>query len=123
MQLLCIIDLFNLLSSTVPDGFPRSLHVTSLSARSIQISWSPLPPNERNGLITGYVVTITNVDTNEVSTVEITGRTSTSIATLPYTSYMVSVAARTSVGVGPRSTEIIILTPENGMTTPDTCAV
>ena len=103
-------------SLTVPSGFPRSLHVTSLSARLVWISWSPLPQNEQNGLITGYVVTITNVNANELSTIEVTGHNSTSIDTLPYTSYMVTVAARTSVGVGPPSMGIAIETPEDGMT-------
>ena len=61
-------------------------------------------------------MTITNINANELSTIEITGHNSTSIDTLPYTSYMVTVAARTSVGVGPPSMEITIETPEDGMT-------
>ena len=113
--------MFILLSSTAPSGFPRSLHITSLSARLVRVSWSPPPQDERNGLITGYVVTITNIETNDISAIDVTGRTSTSIVTLPYTSYMITVAARTSVGVGPPSTEIVIATPEDGMTIPGTC--
>ena len=67
-------------------------------------------------MITGYVVTVTNLNANELSTVEVQGHNSTSIVTLPYTSYMVTVAARTSVGVGPPSMEVVIETPEDGMT-------
>ena len=61
------------------------------------------------------MVTVTNLNTNELSAIQITGRTSTSINTLPYTSYIITVAARTSVGVGPPSVEVVIETPEDGM--------
>ena len=39
------------------------------------------------------------------------------LQTLPYTTYMVSVAAETVVGQGPFSTEQIVVTPEDGKST------
>ena len=47
----------------VPSGPPLSSTANALSALSIEISWqAPLLPDQ-NGVITGYVINITSLDT------------------------------------------------------------
>ena len=66
-----------------------------------------------NGIITGYIVTVLGVESNESYTVD-TVATRYSVTTLPYTSYMFSVSASTEIGTGPPSPEVVIETPEDG---------
>ncbi len=81
--------------------------------RQVQLSWSPLPHELTNGIITGYIVTVLGVESNESYTVD-TVATRYSVTTLPYTSYMFSVSASTDIGTGPPSPEVVIETPEDG---------
>ena len=102
------------LISTVPDGPPQSPAANALSALSIEINWqAPLLPNQ-NGVITGYVINVTSLDTG--LTQQLTSVTTTlTLSTLnPFTNYACIVAARTAVGVGPFSTVINVQTLEAG---------
>ncbi len=101
---------------TVPSGHPVSLRATSLTPREVRLVWSPPPTELTNGIITGYTVTITGVQSEESYTVETTTPLY-SVTTLPYTSYMFTVSASTVVGAGPPSPEIAVETPEDGENT------
>ena len=88
----------------------------AVSPRQVQLSWSPPPPELTNGVITGYTVTVTGIESDESYTID-TVATQYSVTTLPYTSYMFSVSASTERGVGPPSPEVVIETPEEGKKT------
>ena len=99
---------------TAPSAAPDQLTVVSHSSTELTLSWS-LPPEEgRNGLITGYSINITNNATGEVEIHSITV-TRLSVPSLsPYTTYICSVAAQTSVGLGPY-VSIAVTTNESGI--------
>ena len=104
-----------LLHFVAPSGPPQSIIAEDSSARSIYIAWDPPASEEQNGIITGYIVNITGVETGEQlqltaqsQSVNVTGLT-------PYTTYLCIVAASTAIGPGPFSIQIIIQTPEAGM--------
>ena len=92
-------------------------HTSSSSPREVQLTWSQLQPNEANGIVIGYVVNVTRVQTFNGESYKYqldTASTEHSVTTLPYTTYMFLVAAYTSVGTGPFSMEVIVETPETG---------
>lgn len=89
--------------------------VTSQSESSIVVQWNPPELFERNGAINGYLVYLTY--TNKTSKVyTVSGFTfNIQIEGLPkYTVLNVSVAAKTTVGLGPASFPIKIRTREDG---------
>lgn len=86
------------------------------TSRSVFLSWEPLPLPDRNGIITGYTVTIMDLD-------DVEGREESSFTELhnitfsglvPYTTYGLLLSARTVVGYGPNSDLHTIQTHEEG---------
>ena len=102
---------------TVPSGYPHSFSVISASSRSALFSWSPLHLSDRNGIITEYTINISVVETGEEFQLYLNSSiTYVTVTTLrPYTTYLCSIAASTSVGIGPFSTILTFLTPEDGI--------
>ena len=88
--------------------------VANPDRRTIRVNWNPPPTNQRNGIITKYTLywNGNKVSLNSLQYV-ITGLS-------PYTRYTLSVSASTSVGMGPRSTAIIVRTLEDGECITDT---
>ena len=78
------------------------------------LSWDQPNHEDRNGIIIGYVINVT--DTRRSETLQYTSNTTAlTLSTLsPYTTYYYIVAARTSVGTGPYSAVITLLTPQDG---------
>ena len=79
------------------------------------LTWNPPAPSERNGIITGYNISITSLDsffedprefftTSEFLTVD---------SLDPHTDYVCIIAANTFVGIGPFSLEITIRTAQD----------
>lgn len=87
------------------------------ASRSIFLSWEALPLSEQNGIITGYFVTITDLDDVEGNmdayTVEALNITINEL--IPYTTYGLLLTAHTSVGSGPSSDLHPIQTKEEGI--------
>jgi len=85
-------------------------------SRSVVLTWDPPPPEDQNGPIVGYVINVTVIETGEMF--QLTSSTNTlSVASLkPFTHYVCIIAARTSVGLGPFSTTVTVMTPEDGKT-------
>lgn len=86
------------------------------SPSSAIFSWLPLSPEDQNGLIIQYSVNITHAESG-VTFIVVTSSSHTSIeyVTLkPFTTYLCSVAAATSIGLGPYTSEISITMPEAG---------
>ena len=72
----------------------------------MELSWSPLPLDLQNGVITSYIVTIEgpssikrhlSITDPTATSIEVTGLT-------PFTTYIFNVSAMTSAGVGPPAT-------------------
>ena len=100
--------------ATAPSGFPQDVSVGSISSRNAELSWNPLLQEERNGVITGYVIVISRHGTESQSVLTSFNNTIGLDTLNPYTAYTVTVAATTSVGVGPPSTQLRFMTAEDG---------
>ena len=81
------------------------------------VSWGEVPCNGRNGPITGYYLTYTNITSNTSYTVNITGgnnRMYTLTGLIPYTSYTVSIIPYNYNEVRPISANVTQQTLESG---------
>lgn len=86
---------------------------------TISITWTSPPPDEQNGVITGYIINVTHADTLVVVQYH-TVVTSIILMDLdPYTTYVCVVAAETSAGIGPFSHLFFVQTKEAGKTIQD----
>ena len=109
--IVCAITLF---SATVPSGPPQSSTASALTARSIQINWQLPALSDRNGVITGYVIVVTSLETI-ISQQFNTNSTTLTVPNLdPFSNYVCIVAATTAVGRGPFSAVINVQTLETG---------
>ena len=85
-----------------------------VNSSTVQLSWSPPPPSDQNGVITVYTISLVNMNTNQGSEYT-TSHTSITISSLnPFTTYHCAIAANTTVGMGPLSNSIPFLTDEDG---------
>lgn len=82
--------------------------------RSIVLRWNPPLPEDRNGPITNYLVSVTVVETGQMFEINTTATTYQLFQLTPYTTYTFTIAASTEVGLGPYSTLISVQTPEDG---------
>ncbi|XP_019861768.1 PREDICTED: hemicentin-1-like [Amphimedon queenslandica] len=100
----------------VPSGFPQGLSSSTINSTAVNVTWMPVPPAQRNGIITGYTIFITT----DVEFVNDTTQDITSAATLQYTftrlqeyvNYTYTILARTAIGDGPISGSTTSLTNE-----------
>ena len=99
---------------TAPTSAPIGLNVISQSSSSLTLAWMAPPLERQNGMITGYSINVTDTDTEASMLLSSTGEFITVTQLSPYTSYLCSVAAQTSVGLGPYTLTIIITTDEDG---------
>jgi len=75
--------------------------------------WDTIAPENRNGILRHYLVSVLEVETNEMSTYTAVS-TQVNISSLhPYYTYTCNVAAVTN-RVGPFSQSISIVTPQEG---------
>ena len=90
---------------SAPSGPPRSFRVVAISSTSIRLTWSAPLPEEQNGRITSYRITITELEGGVV--LERTARASDSLLIVdslrPYFTYQCSIAAFT-IAIGPEAT-------------------
>ena len=85
-----------------------------ISPREVWLWWLPPPLAGQNGMITSYTVIVTNAKNGQEWTY-VTEETSLNLSSLsPFTEYKSKVAANTSIGMGPSTTFIAFLTPEDG---------
>ena len=89
------------------------MSVTVLTATSISISWEPPQPEQHNGVLMGYLVSITEIETQTVFQLS-TNNTILVVSMLhPSYNYACRVAAVT-VASGPLSFPVTIQTLETG---------
>ena len=104
-----------ILKRAVP-GLVASLSATPVNSTALTLRWLPPPPEDRNGVITQYVVNITglSVPGQEPSVLHTTDISIVVGLLHPSYTYTFKVAAVTSVGQGPYTTLTSQL-PEDGM--------
>ena len=93
---------------------------SSLESVSMTVSWDEVPCNGRNGPITGYYLTYTNITSNTSYTVNITGgdnRMYNLTGLIPYTNYTVSIIPYNYNMTGPDRQEIQLTLRESSRLT------
>ena len=85
-----------------------------LTSDSAIVEWEPPPLQHHNGIIVGYVVNVTLVDTGEVFQLDANAVELTLDSLQSHTSYTIVIAAQTVVGIGPFSTALLFRTEEDG---------
>ena len=102
------------LTDSAPSIAPGCLNVTHSLPTTAKLSWTLLPMEKQNGIITGYTVQVEGPDSSREVSVPNTSTTSVEVPGLmPFTSYTFSVSAMTKAGTGPAAT-ISSTTPEGG---------
>ncbi len=91
-------------SLIAPTGPPESLSIVSTTSRNVTLSWASPQESERNGMIVGYMVACVNRDGSAISTLTTTSFSITVGGLSPYSFYMCSVTASTSIGNSPEAT-------------------
>uniref|UniRef100_A0A1X7SGP7 Fibronectin type-III domain-containing protein n=1 Tax=Amphimedon queenslandica TaxID=400682 RepID=A0A1X7SGP7_AMPQE len=95
--------------STAPTAPVGDIIFSSVESVSMTVSWDEVPCNGRNGPITGYYLTYTNITSNTSYTVNITGgdnRMYNFTGLIPYTNYTVSIILYNYNMNGPARQEI-----------------
>ena len=100
---------------TAPSSPPRNYAGVALSSRSILLTWDAPPVEGQNGIITGYTVNITELETGEVSTMFTESHNFTLHSLQPFTTYGFLVSAQTVGGGGPTTRLLSVTTEEEGL--------
>ena len=92
---------------------------TVVSSTEIMVTWDIVPEIDQNGVITMYEVLYVPLETfdgaiGENTTVVMTERMTILTDLQEYVNYTISVRAFTSVGEGPYSDELTVITNEDG---------
>ena len=97
-----------------PSGAPQSFSVIPISSTVLLTTWSPPAAEEQNGLLTGYVVELTEVVSGRTRTNHTTETSLQWDSLHPYYTYQCRVAARTEAGNGPYTPLTPVTMPEAG---------
>ena len=104
----------------VPASPPENVTVVVNSSTTIEVTWDIVPPLDQNGIITVYEVMYQPLETFNgnicTQTIVVSG-TEMSVFLIElqeFVNYTISVRAYTSVGAGPYSDEVTVLTLEDG---------
>ena len=104
---------------TAPTASVSNITFSSVESVSMIVSWGEVPCNGRNGPITGYYLTYTNITSSTSYTVNITGGNNTMYTLtglIPYTNYTVSIIPYNYDMTGP-ARQAIQLTDESSKST------
>ena len=88
--------------TAVPTGTPTNVQVVAISSSSIRLTWEPPRPEDQNGIIMAYNITITEAETGRVTYFRKEGTGSLLIVNFlhPFYTYQCSISAET-IGPGP----------------------
>ena len=103
-----------LLIPAVPSGSPENFMGVAQSSDTIILTWDPPLVQNRNGIITYYIINATALDTGDIIQYITPDLNLTLNSLTPFSTYAFIIAARTSVGTGPFSRDITIQTLEDG---------
>ena len=98
----------------VPSGAPQNLSGVPGVIRQIVLHWQPPLLENRNGIITGYIVNVTAMTSGGMVQLMSTTSSITVSSLRPFTVYICTIAATTRVGSGPFSDEFVVQTLEEG---------
>ena len=96
-----------------PNGAPLLQPVVTINSTAIRLSWEEVNCTERNGVITGYIVQY-SIDGGLQSTINITNITNNTVINglVKFRSYVISVAAINTIGIGPYSNKKNVYTSQ-----------
>lgn len=103
--------------SAAPSAPPENFNAQPTSSRSATATWAPPPDDEINGVIVRYLINVTVVSTGRQFQLTSTTTTLTISTLTPYSTFICIIAAVTSVGIGPFSTQFTLITPQDGIAT------
>ena len=109
-----ITDLLQCCSHAVPETAPLQFTVQATDSQTLVLSWEPPLPEDRNGIITNYTVNITEMETGRQFQLVTDNTTITAFPLHPHYTYSCTVAAETSVGLGPYTALRAVQMPEDG---------
>ena len=101
--------------TAAPSGTPTNFSVEEVLSRLVTLSWQHPLEEDRNGVITGFIMQLGRSNTNNITLFE-TGNITVSIneGLKPFTQYFCKVAALTMAGMGPYTEAIYFTTLEDG---------
>ena len=101
---------------TAPASSPSNVNISNISSTEVLVMWDMVPLMNQNGIITMYEVMYQPLETfnGNISTqTMVVSRTEMSVFLIElqeFVNYNISVRAYTSVGAGPYSDEMTVLT-------------
>ena len=98
----------------VPSGPPQNFRSSEVSSRTIALIWDPPLFEEQNGVITGYIINVTGIETEDSFEVFSDSESLTAEFARPFSGYIFKIAGQTTVGVGTFSDPVTVMTPEDG---------
>ena len=107
-----------LVSTTVaPASPPQNMSISVVSSHSISVTWIPPPPEDKNGIITSFIILVYNVLSGESMLYQRESHHSQLVVEFlhPYYDYDVSMAAET-IEMGPFSQSQRVQTLEDSKT-------
>ena len=107
--------ILTVITLSAPSAPPQNVVGTVFNSSALSISWRPPPFGSQNGVIVGYTISILELVTSNLRTVETDGpHTEIFITSLhPYYLYEFTVAAQT-VAIGQFSSRSTVRTDEDG---------
>ena len=99
---------------TVPTSAPTMFRAITVSSTSAVLSLDALPPEDRNGIVAGYALNVTKLQSGERMELFSNSTTLTVDSLQPHTLYICVLAAVTNAGLGPVSNGIQLETLEAG---------
>ena len=113
-----VFTIYNLLFNmyAVPSGTPTNVQGVAISSTSIRLTWEPPRPEDQNGVIQGYNITIIEVVTGSTMYFRNGMNFILTVNSLhPYYTYQCSVSAET-IGPGPAA-KVRVTTQQGGIPT------
>ncbi len=97
----------------MPSNPPENFVGEAISSVSISLSWTPPDVVDLNGILRGFHIDVTEVETNKNYTLQVQGTQHLVTFLHPYYTYQFTIAAIT-VGTGSPSDVITVRTQEDG---------
>lgn len=97
-----------------PSAAPVFTATTLLTSTSLQLNWNPIDVEDRNGIVTHYILSVTELETDDHQSFDSTTTHFLVEDLHPGYMYKCRVAASTTVGKGPQSDAYQVTTLEEG---------
>ena len=104
-------DNWELFISKSEPGAPQNVTGYNTSSTSIIVSWDEVPPDQQNGIITGYTITYQSQTQNDNGNVSAgpNDRQKNITGLKEYVDYNIRVFASTVKGNGPQSSPVLVV--------------